>query len=315
MDYIFNHGCTHNIFCPTLDVCPKKSYRVGDSCLQIITEIPLSYHDAVYYCQGYYIKNCYCHFTQLYFCSEDQGGSLYEPRDESLDENVMFINVMTAWIGVRNPDNTERQNAEYSFSEPLPMLNIFSWTYESDPDSTLVFTKWSTDQDLTINIEAVSGLHDIFNCKRFSTNFSFVATSSSVYQDNPTKYGPLVAIDGLVQNNNNVFISKNEKKPWIQLDFGRQVQVHSVEVTNRKDSSGERFKNVRFHVSDYAATGNGEDIGENCAKFIGPSSTGAVETITCDRPKWGRYLSIQLKDTQYLQINEIKVKSKFTSKS
>jgi hypothetical protein len=103
--------------------------------------------------------------------------------------------------------------------------------------------------------------------------------------------------------------SKAEVQPWLQLEFVEPKVVVGVIFTNRKDNSGERFKNVAVHVGDQPAKAGALVTNPTCAIFVGPSATGRIEYIYCTKPLRGRYLQVQMRDSSasYLQINEIQV--------
>jgi hypothetical protein len=137
-----------------------------------------------------------------------------------------------------------------------------------------------------------------------------VASASSIYLGNPAIWGPNYAIDGLVLSGGTlIYHSDEEVLPWFQLDFVEPIVVTGAIITNRCDSSGERFKNVAIYVGDQPAVIGALSTNPECAKFVGPSDNCNIDKMICTEPLVGHTLQVQIWDdsNSYLQINEIEV--------
>jgi hypothetical protein len=101
------------------------------------------------------------------------------------------------------------------------------------------------------------------------------------------------------------------------MEFVEVTLVKGVTFTNRKDGNGERFQNVAIHVGDQPAVLGALVTNPECAIFEGPSATGSIEQIFCNKPLVGRFLQVQMRDpsAQILQINEIAVMINTTERS
>jgi hypothetical protein len=81
---------------------------------------------------------------------------------------------------------------------------------------------------------------------------------------------------------NTICHTRNDKAPWLALDFGEQVEVTSVTMYNRNDANAQRLQNVEVRVLDSLPT-NGNDVwmqGTLMGKFAGPGTLGQVITVS-----------------------------------
>ena len=105
--------------------------------------------------------------------------------------------------------------------------------------------------------------------------------------------------------------SHAELAPWLALDYGegKRVAVEKVFLYNRNDKHWDRTKNVQIRISDELPA-SGETMfegGEALGAFKGPSTKGQIVEIHSG-PGWkrkkGRYLIIQMKNNNYLNLQE-----------
>jgi hypothetical protein len=115
-----------------------------------------------------------------------------------------------------------------------------------------------------------------------------------------------MAIDGLVVF---FFLSKEEIKPWFQIDFGATIIVKAIKITAGIECCGEKLRDVSIHVGFKPAVIGAVVTNTECAYYKGPSAAGKVQKITCQTPLRGQYLQVQMRDSSpsTLQINEIEV--------
>ena len=70
--------------------------------------------------------------------------------------------------------------------------------------------------------------------------------------------------------------SKEERSPWLAIDYGTPVIVHRVEIFNRDDCCGDRTKNVDVRVAYELPTSSGQMFpgGSLLGHFAGPGADG-----------------------------------------
>ena len=109
-----------------------------------------------------------------------------------------------------------------------------------------------------------------------------------------------------------LFESKQEKYPWLELDFGSQTRliVEEVVIINKFDGFGNRLRNAVVTVGNLPAK-IGQNNTENplCANFVGPARNGEVINLKCQEPLEGRYVLLQINSpgkVTTLHINELK---------
>ena len=134
------------------------------------------------------------------------------------------------------------------------------------------------------------------------------ALLSSVYR---AKFDANQCIDGEEKAKHNLCHTLSEPAPWIALDYGKEasVSVEKVVLFNRWDGSWHRTKNVQIRISNELPT-DGKTMftgGEALGAFKGPSTKGQIVEIHSG-PGWkkkkGRYLIIQMKNDNYLNLQE-----------
>ena len=149
----------------------------------------------------------------------------------------------------------------------------------------------------------------------------FEARGSSVYS-NVNQFGPKFAIDGEVSNKNHIFFhSELEMHPWLEVKFPFPVLISSVTIINRKDSCWDRLRNVEVRAGmtpvpeGFTAVYRGLqsnkklEVNTPCGHFEGPARGFVSEgyTIVFDRPTLAQYITLQILEKQFLQINGLKI--------
>ena len=69
--------------------------------------------------------------------------------------------------------------------------------------------------------------------------------------------------------------SKEERSPWLAIDYGTPVIVHRVEIFNRDDCCGGRTKNVEVWISNHLLKTR-----NLLGTFVGPATDGQRITIS-----------------------------------
>ena len=82
--------------------------------------------------------------------------------------------------------------------------------------------------------------------------------------------------------------------------------MHKVKITNRVDCCGDRLKNIEVRVGNDEVTEQSQQgLSTNtlCGKFDGPGTDGQVVHMECAEAIPGRYITIQLTDTEGAIMN------------
>ena len=150
----------------------------------------------------------------------------------------------------------------------------------------------------------------------------FEARGSSVYSNDSNLFGPKFAIDGEVSNKHVMYFhSKLEMHPWLEVKFPFPVLISSVTIINRKDSCWGRLRNVEVRAGmtsvpeGFTAVYRGLqsnkklEVNTRCGYFEGPARGFVSEgyTIVFDRPTLAQYITLQILEKQFLQINGLKI--------
>ena len=134
------------------------------------------------------------------------------------------------------------------------------------------------------------------------------AFASSIYNSNPV-YDATKAIDGnyIGDYTGNIFHTECEANPWLQVELHEASVVSRVTIFNRADCCGDRFRNVEVRVG-FTKFSEG-DLSENelCATYAGPGQDGEVISIYCTEGIKGQYVSVQLMETECLNIAEVEI--------
>ncbi len=87
----------------------------------------------------------------------------------------------------------------------------------------------------------------------------------------PSSWSGHAPEDALDRNENT--ICHNDRgaiHPWFQLDFGSQKTISQIELKNRANCCGDRFRNVGFFVTDTPAVADQLPTGPQCGTYAGP---------------------------------------------
>jgi len=151
----------------------------------------------------------------------------------------------------------------------------------------------------------------------------FEARGSSVYgKNNLHNWGPKFAIDGKVSNNDCFYFHSDlEMHPWLEVRFPSPVLISSVTIINRKNGCWARLRNVEVRAGmtpvpdGFTARDRGYhrdkklQVNNQCGHFEGPVRGFVSEghNIVFDRPTLAQYVTLQILDKEYLQINGLKI--------
>jgi len=131
-------------------------------------------------------------------------------------------------------------------------------------------------------------------------------------------YEPAKCIDGdtitpSIQTNTgggNMCHSRNERSPWLAIDYGARVNVQRVEIFNREDCCGDWARNVDVRVSNELPTSASEMFsgGSLLGHFAGPATNGQHIIITGETIT-GRYVIVQMDNSEDHPLNLREVKA------
>ena len=116
-------------------------------------------------------------------------------------------------------------------------------------------------------------------------------------------------IDGAISGKGSVCHTKNEKAPWLALDFGASITMERVVIHNRH-TSGERLRNAEVRVADQLPDPQMFGRGQLLGTFEGPGKDGEVVTLTNSTGLKGRFVIVQIDnspETGPLNLNEVTV--------
>ena len=133
------------------------------------------------------------------------------------------------------------------------------------------------------------------------------ASQSSTFADAAASY----AVDGDTNGqwlHGSLACTTSEPQPWWEVDLGQLYDLDALEIWNRTDCAPERLDDFYIFVSDVPFTAN--TVAETLAQgdvwhrhIVGvpaPDMQVLVDTV-------GRYVRIQLADTDFLTLAEVKV--------
>ena len=98
------------------------------------------------------------------------------------------------------------------------------------------------------------------------------------------------------------FLSNKESNPWIRFQLNRDTDITSITIVNRKDCCGQRLRNLEIRAG-MTNNMNNPVVGY----FKGRGVTNEEYTIRLATAVKARYISIQIKEREYLSINGIKL--------
>jgi hypothetical protein len=119
------------------------------------------------------------------------------------------------------------------------------------------------------------------------------------------------AVDGNTSgawSNNSVTHTGLDAQAWWQVDLGGVQSIRSVRVWNRTDSFPERLSNFYVLVSDvpFASTSLSATLAQaGVSAFHTSAPAGSPTSVAVNRT--GRYVRVQLAETNYLTIGEVEV--------
>ena len=152
----------------------------------------------------------------------------------------------------------------------------------------------------------------------------FQARSSSVLGREVDQYRwlPKLAINGKISNNDYFYFhSKLEMNPWLEVKFPCPVLVSAVTIVNRMNGCRERLRNLEIRAGmapvpeGFTAHERGLDankkleVNSRCGYFAGPAGRFIEEghVIVFDQPTLAQYITLQILEAGYLQINGLKI--------
>ncbi len=103
--------------------------------------------------------------------------------------------------------------------------------------------------------------------------------------------------------------SESEQNPWLAVYLGKSYHVFMVVVTNRGDESwGDRSKNLRVGVTNVKPE-VGQNLDINSYTLCGekPGLMGKIGIVRCSEGVAGRYVIVQFRTTNYMNICEIEI--------
>jgi len=113
-------------------------------------------------------------------------------------------------------------------------------------------------------------------------------------------------IDGVSGIGGNMCQSKEERSPWLAIDYGTPVIVHRVEIFNRDDCCGGRTKNVEVWISNHLLRTR-----NLLGTFVGPATDGQRITISGQQDVGsnsvqalsGRYVTVLMNNGDNVPLN------------
>ncbi|XP_035276875.1 fucolectin-4-like [Anguilla anguilla] len=118
---------------------------------------------------------------------------------------------------------------------------------------------------------------------------------------------PANAIDGNRDSNffhGSCTITTLKPNPWWRVDLLQEYQIVSVTITNRGDCCGKRINGALILIGN-SLEQNG--INNPQCSVIGSMETGETRTFYCPYTMTGRYVTVYLPRTQFLQLCEVEV--------
>ncbi|HLK62639.1 MAG TPA: discoidin domain-containing protein [Bryobacteraceae bacterium] len=138
-----------------------------------------------------------------------------------------------------------------------------------------------------------------------------LATQSSSYPGLPTA-GPSSAIDNNTDGNfydGSVTATSLDNNPWWQVDLGSAATVNSVVVWNRTDCCSLRLSDYWVFVSNtpFSASDTPATLQFRAGTFSSHQTFAPSPSATINVGMQGRYVRVQLSDTDYLSLAEVQV--------
>ncbi|KAJ7392822.1 putative E3 ubiquitin-protein ligase herc1, partial [Desmophyllum pertusum] len=153
---------------------------------------------------------------------------------------------------------------------------------------------------------------------------NFQARGSSVYSGRPDLWGPKLAINGNISSTKYYYFhTVFEMHPWLEVKLPSPVLIESVTIVNRMNACRERLRNVEvragmvpvpegFTLHDVRGESASKklDVNSRCGYFPGPAAGRFIEeghVIKFDQPTLAQYITVQILEAGYLQINGLKI--------
>ena len=146
------------------------------------------------------------------------------------------------------------------------------------------------------------------------------ARSSSIYANNATNWGPKLAVNGIISDSGILYYhSEEENYPWLEIKLPSPILISSLTIVNRRDDCWDRLRNLEiragmepvpegFTVRARGHQGNGRlKVNSPCGHFAGPAEKLEGPVITFYQPTLAQYLTLQILERGYLQINGLKI--------
>ena len=144
---------------------------------------------------------------------------------------------------------------------------------------------------------------------------------SSVYGENPTNWGPHLAANGKISNNDiHYYHSAKEMQPWLEVRLPSPILISSLTIINRQNACWDRLRNLEiragmeavpegFTVSIRGCDGDKKlEVNSLCGYFAGPAQRSAEgPVIMFNQPVLAQYITLQILEVGYLQINGLKI--------
>ena len=165
---------------------------------------------------------------------------------------------------------------------------------------------------LTLNEVKVNDESNLQNFATESQVGEFFRSSSIGFNGKPENFGPGLAVDGKVVDYGwDWFSTDSELNPWLELKLAEKTTVSSVTFQGNPACCWDLLKNVEVRAGilrlDTVEPGAFLDINTVCGVFVGPGGRNEELTVECSPPIEAEYITLQMKETGSLQINELKV--------
>ena len=208
------------------------------------------------------------------------------------------------WIGLSRPT----RGSAWAWVDKSP-LNYEAWGQGSpsgDGDCAEIWNDGWNDLDCNAHKRA-------YVCEKAGLYVEVEEITTSSTYGSQAHYGPHFAIDGVLSNENKFFFHSNiEPYNWAQLKLSRPQMVAGIEIFNRADCCGDRLRNLEIRAGlDPVPEGTTGDVlltqNARVGFFPGPGANGGTYKIMFATPKLVQFITLQLFDRNYLQLNEVKV--------
>jgi hypothetical protein len=130
-----------------------------------------------------------------------------------------------------------------------------------------------------------------------------VATQSSIYAGFDAHF----AVDG--DEKGQFTHTNSEQNAWWQVDLGAAYDIGSIQLWNRTDCCGERLSDFYIFVSEkpFETTDINMNISQSSKYVLNEGQMGASKEFIINAK--GRYVRVELKGTNYLNLVEVQIES------